>query len=69
MLRLAGQAVVGERVAGEIHPAAHGEAAAHDDQDSQDGQYFVTDNDEGGAINSSFKIKGRMIRLLLLIFI
>ena len=36
MLRLAGQAVVGERVAGEIHPAAHGEAATHDDQDIQD---------------------------------
>ena len=36
VLRLAGQAVVGEHVAGEIHPATHGEAATHGDQDSQD---------------------------------
>ena len=33
MLRLAGEAVVGEGVAGEVHPASHGEAAAHGDQE------------------------------------
>ena len=33
MLRLAGEAVVGEGVAGEVHPATHGEAAAHGDQE------------------------------------
>ena len=33
MLRLAGEAVVGEGIAGEVHPASHGEAAAHGDQE------------------------------------
>ena len=44
MLRLAGQAVVGECVAGEIHPAAQRETATHSDQDDEDDEDAVTDS-------------------------